>query len=97
MSEVIDGVPQPFLRAQGVHLEAQEEKQQTNGGLELVRIPPFFVPQLLDELVTAWVQNVVSSHPGIGACQGHRHAVYAPVSDENEERSSGITLPNRNV
>ena len=50
MSEVIDSVPQPFLRAQGVHLEAQEEKQQTNGGLELLCIAPFFVPQLLQEL-----------------------------------------------
>ena len=68
MSEMIDSVPQPFLRAQMVHLEAQEKKQQTNGGLELLRIAPFVVPQLLDELVTAWVQNVVSSHPGIGAC-----------------------------
>ena len=97
MSQVVYGVPHPFLSAQGVYLEPQEEEKQANGGLELVRIPPSLVSQPLEELVTASVENVVGSHPRVGARQGHGHAVYALVSDENEERCGVIASSNRNV
>ena len=97
MSQVVYGVSHPFLSAQGVYLEPQEEEEQANGGLELVRIPPSLVSQLLEELVTASVEDVVGSHPRIGAGQGYGHTVYAPVSDENEERSGVIASSNRNV
>ena len=64
---MIYGVPQPFLPAQGVDLEAEEKGEQTNGGLELIRIPPFVVPKPFEELVTASVEDVVGSHSRIGA------------------------------
>lgn len=92
MSQVIYSCLSPLLSAQRVYLESQEEEEQTNGGLELVRLPPFVVSQLLDELVTASVEDIVRSHPRIGARQGHGHAVYAPVSDEKEERCGVIVF-----
>ncbi len=97
MSQVVYGVSHPFLSAQGVYLEPQEEEEQANGGLELVRIPPSLVSQLLEELVTASVEDIVRSHPRIGARQGYGHTVYAPVSNEYEERSCVIAASNRNV
>ncbi len=97
MSQVIHSVSRPFLSAKRVYLEPQEEEEQANGGLELLRVPPCLVSQPLDELVTAWIEDVVRSHPRIGARQGHGHPVCAPVSDEKEERCGVIAFSNRNV
>ena len=36
MGEVIDSISQPHLRTEVVHMEPEEEKQETNGVLELL-------------------------------------------------------------
>ncbi len=99
MSQAVDGVPQPTLRVERVHMEAEEEEQQTHGLPELRRLVPSFRPQMLKEPAKARVHDVVCSHPDVGARsgQGHGHAVHASAADENEERGGRVTLPNRNV
>ncbi|MCY3676538.1 MAG: hypothetical protein OXH66_02945 [Gemmatimonadetes bacterium] len=86
MSEVIDSIAQPFQRRKGIHMEAEEEEEQTYGSLELLRLLQFGGQELLKEAMKIRVDRVVSLDPNIGARRRQRygHPVDTPVSDEDQ-------------
>jgi len=99
VGKVVDGIAQPLLPRKRIHLEAEEEEEQTHGRLELPRVFQSLGQEVRTKALKTRVNRDVSPDADIGAGlrQGHGHAVNTPVADEDERGGGEITLPNRDV
>ena len=67
MGKVVDGIAQPLLPRQRIHMEAEEEEEQTHGRLELPRLFLSFGQEVLTKALKTRVDRVVSPDADIGA------------------------------
>ena len=82
-----------------MHVEAEEEEEQTRGGLEMVRLVIAVGPKPLVEALKTRVEGFLSLDADAGRRRSQRHgqSVRTPVSDHYERRGGGITAPNRDA
>ena len=94
MGKVVDGIAQPLLPRKRIHMEAEEEEEQTHGRLELPRLLQSFGQEVLTKALKARVDRAVTPDADIGA--GLRQGTVTRSTHRSPMRMNEVAVALRN-